>query len=157
VSSFPGSQSLARGRSYFSLVAGTSPGAGNNFTYVVAGEYVQTPLSVHVRVTADATVATRQPKLVFTDQGGTEFAAVASSVGVTASQAKTYQFAAAFGGILTGVDAAVTTGLPLPQIPLLPGFQLQFLIGNIQAGDTITAIFLYIERAHLDYGAAGDV
>ena len=120
------------------------PGAGNDFSYTVPAGVRLRVRGLAIKLTTDATVSDRRIVITVTDPDGgisqAEFMNAVQAASKTVNNVLGPGSRAAtgpVGGILTAPIAS--------EIVLTPGDVLESDIKNIQAGDTLTKIYLLVE------------
>jgi hypothetical protein len=126
------------------LAYGTSPAAGAKFASPSDQADAIRLVSVHFRLTPDATVANRTPYVEFLDQAGSRFALSGAPVSVPASDVTDFYFSAWRTYADWEVDSTVI--VPLERTLLLRGQSWKIGATNLQAADTITAVRFVYER-----------
>lgn len=133
------------GRFFPDYLTGASPSAGSNFTLGLDSRWSWRFVQVRFLFTADANVANRYVHVDFTDPGGVAWVANGAGVVVTASTTnQEFQFQAhrTIAEWATGTPVLA----PLADTFVIPGWQLRIVADNIQAGDTITGVRMYVEK-----------
>lgn len=118
------------------------PGGGANFNYTVYAGYSHLFIAVEYTLVCDGTVISRVPGLVF-EVDGHEYH-ISYSANANAGATRTLDW---YAGIDRTPDAWIVNNrlqLPLPcPLYLRAGDHIKSKVINIQAGDQITAIYLY--------------
>jgi hypothetical protein len=140
------------GVGYQDTIAPANPGAGNNLAVVVEGRNWLRVLQAIATINTDATVANRFVSLDFINARGTTFSRNAAGLVVTAS---TVNQVFDWNEQRTDAQWATNTPVlaPVSSMFLAPATTIQITLDNKQAGDTITAVMLTVER--YDTGPAG--
>lgn len=133
------------GLGYPDWIDPTAPAAGANFVHVVGGTHYERLLAVRATISTDSNVANRFVSVDYINARGTTYCRNAAGVVVTASTTgQVFEWNAA----RTVAEWATNTPVlaPLLMAFLPPAFQVQITLDNIQVGDTITAVHLWVEK-----------
>jgi hypothetical protein len=138
-------QPFGYGLAYPDWLDVTTPAAGANASVVVGGENSIRVVAARATLVTDANVASRVLTLDYLDGRGNTRCRNGAGVTVTASDTgETYEWNNSRG------SAEWNTGTPVfaPLAPLLipPGCTIRFTVTNIQAGDQLSALSLWVER-----------
>lgn len=139
---------FAYGRGYLERVAPAQPAAGAGFTYSVAGGFYARVLAVLCQLTTDATAANRWVEARVTDADGTVWERFGAGVLIPASTTVQLAWSDERGEsewATAGADASPIY-MPLPARFLQPTEQLRVAVGNVQAGDQLSAVRISVER-----------
>jgi hypothetical protein len=130
------------------VVSGTNPAAGSEISETVptGARWLLTALAF--TLVTDATVALRQPTLLYDGGSATDFFRSGSPGSQTASQTNSYQFAGGMPLATLVGTIAVLAGLPDAHV-LLPGHRFRTATANLQAGDDY-ATPIYVVREWLE-------
>ena len=123
-------------------ITGTDPDAGAEISEVVPARRRWRILAVRFTFVTDATVADRLVHLHI-DDGVNTFADICVTTAHQASVTKTYNFSN-FGS--TQLNPANCLYIPLPPLPLSPGFRIRTATDLIEAGDNFGAPQLLVEE-----------
>lgn len=121
------------------------PAAGSPFTFKVGSKTYDMVITAQGKFTTSAVVANRTPYLAYLDGDGREFARFSSGVVIAASDSTTETWGISFGTLVTSGPGFTTAGLTGVLLP--PGYELQLGMGNMDVGDTITDVSLWVHRA----------
>lgn len=129
---------------YYRVLPLANPAAGADFTITGPGQGGWRLISVRFRLTADATVAGREPALI-ADDGTTAFFQTVVRGGHSAGATQDY---GTVPGAFDGGGADPFRGMPWPEkgIWLEPGWRVRSSILNLQAGDQISNIGFVVEE-----------
>lgn len=133
-------QDILKNRFRITLLTPANPPAGTEMTVTVPAGKIYIPISFYGVFIADATVATRVPRLQYRN-GATVFAQVRGGVSIIASGAS-----AVFGN-KNSVPLTLGTGgieFTVPEIPVEAGEVIATAVQNLQAGDTWSALALKV-------------
>ena len=121
-----------------------NPGAGNNFTYTVPAGVRLKVRGIAFHLVTDANVVNRRAIIRIVDPDGGISGAEWANAAITANLNVNITFApnsrAATGILGAGLSSTLSS-----KLMLIPGDELQSIIQNIQAGDTLTKIYLLVE------------
>lgn len=123
-------------------ITGTDPAAGAEISEVVPDRRRWRILAVRFSLTTDATAADRIVHLHL-DDGTSIFADVCVTTAHAASITKVYNFSN-YGS--TQLAPTTCLYIPLPPLPLMPGYRIKTITDNLQAGDDFTAPQLLVEE-----------
>jgi len=139
---------IAKGQRQKKLIA--APGAGNDLTQDVTAEEAWRLLGVHLKYTADATVATRRLNLILGELFGnfaTNFI-IPTPGDIVASEAWDLNFYIGANSVVNSTSKNQTAALP-DQIILQNGDFVKTSTTAIQAGDQIAYIYFILEKYFL--------
>lgn len=142
---------LGRRQGTLDVINPASPAAGSNFSFTVGSLNVVAArlISVRATITTDANVANRYFALDFIGGRSLTMIRNAPTLLVTANTAATvFQWDIAHS--LSEWNTSTPVYAPLVDTLLLPGWSIQLTIDSIQAGDTITAIAIVLEKYYGD-------
>lgn len=143
---------FAAGLGYQDLIPLTAPGAGSNLSFPVEGRSWIRILGAIATITTDANVANRVPSLDYLTARGNVYFRNFPPLVVTAGTAATvFHWQSGLGQSQWAGNTPVKVDLRALFLP--PGTIVRLTLDNIQAGDTITAPLLYVER--FDTGPLG--
>ena len=125
------------------LQVGANPGAGNQFSTTVPDNQRWYLRSLTMTLTNGAAVANRRFVLGFT-LAGQNIWLQAAAVLLTAGQAAAYFYGQ--GAVSDSAGAVNLYNYEIPPFLLGPGWIIQTLVQNLQAADTLTAIYINIEQ-----------
>jgi len=132
----------ARGDTF--LLRGTAPGAGNNFSFPVPGDYIARPVACVFTLTTSNHAANRYVTVEYQDGGGVAYAVSAAATRIAASNTQRYC------GSVTRGTSEVATGtdvlFPLSSAYCFPGSNIAILVASIDTADTLTGIMFVIDR-----------
>jgi hypothetical protein len=123
----------------------TTPAAGATASYTVAGENAVRLIAARSTLTTDANAANRSHTVDYLDARGITRVRNGAGLVVTANTtAQTFEWSSA----RTVAEWAANTPVYVPLLPAIlpPGFTIKFTVTNIQAGDTLTGLSLYVEK-----------
>lgn len=129
---------------FIESVAVRTPAAGQNATRAVPSETWELIDMVRCTLIADANVANRFVSVDFLDGDDIIVGRIQSPGAVVAGQTYGFTFATRVGQVLNGGTNEQAFGLPDVMMP--PGFKVRVAVGNIQAGDQLTAIRFHMRR-----------
>jgi hypothetical protein len=141
------------GEGFQQRIRPASPGAGAALTQAlsVGGNYPMRLLSARAQLVTSATVANRSISVRFLDSDGNTVEDNGPGVFQTASDTVVYQ-----GQIRRSMSEWSSSGtdrttvyFPLNDVVLSPGDSVSVRVGNMQAGDQLSAIVLVVERFEL--------
>lgn len=136
---------LGYGVGYPDQLDPASPAAGANFALTVDGAWVLRPLAVKYQIDTDANAANRFVSVDYIDARGITRHRNAAGLVVTASTtAQVFDHSVSRGVAEWAANTPVLA--PLEPFFLYPGYTLQITVDNKQAGDTITAIHMLVEK-----------
>lgn len=121
-----------------SLFTPPAPAAGASYSYTIPGNYLVQPLSVHVRLVADANVASREVVVEYQDAAGSRFDLNGVATTVTAGLTADYVFSAYQA--VAEFTVASSALVPLHPVILVPTEILKITVVNIQATDQLSLI-----------------
>ncbi len=124
-------------------IAGTTPGAGADFTQTVPTSARWKPRAVEATLTTSAAVASRNPRLQVTD-GANVLYTLDVSDGIAASS--TVIFSWVMGWPLTPATTAFATRAFPADSPVFGGWIIRAQTANLQVGDTWTAVRFAVEE-----------
>jgi len=139
---------FTHGRGYPEAVALPDPSAGDPLLYTVTGAYWERLLALTLTLTTDANPGNRAVVLELLDQDGRVIAAVPPAAVQAASLARVYSYLATAAAPSGPVGDTLLA--PLPRVFLLPLWQAQVRVANVQAGDQLSAAVIYRERFATD-------
>lgn len=135
---------FAYGRGFFDVLAGAAPGAGSDFTFTESGQWLTRVISAAFRLTTSAVAANRIVTCNYEDGNGNTLIRAGAAVAVLANSTQD------FSGTIDGPSGAWNTGTPvffsLAHFFIEPGRLFRIHVANIDAGDTLTNIFVGVER-----------
>jgi hypothetical protein len=145
-------QPFSHGVGYQDFIPLTTPAAGANLSFTVAGDRFIRILGARATITTSATVANRFVSLDFINARAQTWMRNAAGLVVTAS---TTNQAFEWIGQRTDAQWAANTPVLLPVYPifLYPGMVVQITLDSIQAADQISLASLTVER--FDTGDVG--
>ena len=117
-----------------------NPGAGNNWSVTVPNNVLLHLRGVSFQFLTDANVANRYPTLLV-NNGTADVIVIPSVVLQTASVTYQWCFSIEAYPITTAVNNHATARIPR-QVVMAPGWTLSSSVWNLQAGDTITNIYI---------------
>lgn len=137
---------FARGEGFQNLVVGVAPGAGNNYRYTLDSNYHNRLLAIRFTLTASAVAANRVATVDYLRSDGDVALSDAPAVVQTASSTGVYNGTERAGGIAfnTGTPAF----FPLSGFWLDDVARIGITVAAIDTGDTLTAIYLWLEQIH---------
>lgn len=141
---FPGAHNLQR----LEPVVGTNPGAGSSYAAQVPAGEVWIIRAVTATLTTSAVAGNRYPYLALSGPSfvGTWFrSAVDTNILATATCACYWAHVGA--NALNNVTVAATMSIPV--FALCEGMNISIIVNGMDAGDTLTNIYLVIERYKL--------
>jgi hypothetical protein len=121
-----------------------NPGAGNNFTMSLAGNFRWELISMKFRLVTDANAADRHPDLDIVTVG-TNTIIIHTEKIITASITTDIAWLAGFPIHTAAEVTRMTLGFP-QSLPLNGGGSISSVITQIQAGDNLTGIIGYFRR-----------
>lgn len=125
-------------------IAVRNPAAGANLTITAPGDGGWRIMCLALTFATDATVASREFRLLADDGTTTFFATFADEVQVASlSWLHSVVSGAPYGGALTG---AILLPWPTDGLWLPPGHRLRTDITNLQSGDQISAVGMMVEE-----------
>lgn len=127
----------------------TNPAAGADFVLTVPGGRIWRLLSLRAQLLTDANAANRNVTLRV-DDGNGDFAHYPFNTTHAASIDRRYCWV---WGPTSAFEASGSSGnlvQPGPQFLLLPGWRLEVVTGNVQAGDQWSAITAMVEEGSAD-------
>jgi hypothetical protein len=122
-----------------------SPAAGANYSRTVQGQHWERFLAARCLITTDGNAANRLVSLDFINARGTTYVRNAASVVVTASTTN-QAFEWNIGRTIAEWNTNTPVFCPLMSTFLQPAFTVQITLDNIQAGDQISGIHLWMEK-----------
>lgn len=148
----PGFVSAGEAASFYrgapSVIEVAAPAAGADWTQTVPGRAFWRVLFARAQLVTDATVASRLAGVRITDGSRSIFDAVLSAA-ISASTTTIVNWS---DSAITNAGVVRTTITPnqvsvtMPELFLLPGFQIQSLTAALQAGDQWSAVRLWVEE-----------
>lgn len=138
-------QPFGWGLGYPDWVDPSAPAAGSNFVHTVGGQHYERLLGARCLITTDSNAANRFVSVDYINARNITYCRNAWAgviVASTTNQAFEWNCARASGEHAT--NTPVLAPLFLTFLP--PGFQIQITLDNIQVGDTITSIHLWLEK-----------
>lgn len=126
------------------LVYGTTPAAGAHYSAAIPGQFITRLLSLHVKLVADANVASREVTIEYRNADGLRFALAGINTTVVASQTAYYEFSVFQPEAVATVDSSAL--VPLPPLLLMPTFDFRVYVVNIQATDQLSQVRYVWER-----------
>jgi hypothetical protein len=123
---------------FTSSVTAPKPAAGLEYTYAIAGQYIEIPMIVVFSFTTSGTVAARIPYVRVTDGGSGIILLAPPPALQTATTFIDYVYTVGSAYAFGPVGAIATMGMPA--VALLPSCLLQIQIGSLQAGDQLSNI-----------------
>lgn len=142
---WPGSAvvSMGGGQGGLDAIAGADPAAGVEWSITVPAGARWRVRSVTATLVTDATVANREPSIVFTADGAV-VASVPSGVAHVASQTRRYSW---FPQSVRGAGAAsLDVIVPIPALELRAGDTITSVTTALVAGDNWGAPIVYVDR-----------
>ncbi len=138
-------QPFGWGLGYPDWIDPASPAAGANFVHTVGGSHYERLIAATATVTTDANVANRFVSLDYMNARGVTYARNGAGLVLTASTSATvFQWNSARTVAEWAAGTPVLVPLMLAFCP--PGFMWQITLDNIQVGDAITAVHLWVEK-----------
>jgi hypothetical protein len=131
---------LSTGRVFIDRLRPTSPGAGSALTIALDPTYLWRPLSIRFQLDTSASAANRWPTVDYTDPEGNVYLrnGIAKVFAAnTVAQVCDFNYQRGAGEWVSGSDVLA----PLADVFLPAGWQIRVNVANIQAADTITAVF----------------
>lgn len=122
-----------------------SPTVGTNYVHTVGGIHQQRILAATATLTTDANVANRLMSLDFTNARGVTYMSNAASVLVTASTTNQV-FYWSISQSISEWNTGTPVWVPMLNAFLPPAFTAVFKVANIQAGDQLSNIHLWVEN-----------
>jgi len=140
--------SFSYGRGFTERVAGTAPAAGQPFTFAMDGRYNTRPVAVLAQLVTAAGAANRWPELRALDADGTVWNRWGGAPFITASLTVqlVWQLGRGDDGFTIAGADSTPYYMPLTDVWLEGSDQLRIFVGNMQAGDALTAPRLVLER-----------
>lgn len=134
------------GREYFpDHVLGAQPAAGAGFVFKLDATWGWRFRAVRFRLVADANAANRFVTVDYCDAEGTVWESNPALAVQIAAATQDYDFARnrniGVSGIATQPQFTTLTDVWLP-----PGWQLRINVANVQVGDQLSAIRLYVDK-----------
>lgn len=120
------------------------PVPANNFTYTVPAGVRLHVRGIAFKFATDATVASRRALIKVIDPDGAISGAEWANSPISASSITTITFAPNSRAATTTLLGILTATMS-SKLVLIPGDKLQSSIQNMQAGDTLTKIYLLVE------------
>lgn len=139
---------FAYGRGFTERVLGATPAAGQPANLAMDGRYNTRPLMVTAQLVTTAGAANRWAELRALDADGTVWYRWGRGAFITASLTAVLVWELGLGEssfVSAGVDASPMF-MPLSDVWLEGGDSLRVFVGNMQAGDTLTAVRAVFER-----------
>ena len=124
------------------IITVTSPAAGAEWTQNVQSGAVWYVQAITQKVVTSAVVANRVPTITYTD-GTTIFARLPPANNQAASLTNRYGYYLGYGVALS-ISGIGGVSSPLPNIPLLSGMSISSLTVNLDVGDQISEVNLYV-------------
>jgi hypothetical protein len=122
-----------------------TPAAGATASYTVDGKFAVRVLAARLSITTDANAANRLVTLDYIDERNNTRLRNGAGLVVTANtSAQTFEFDAHRGVAEWAANTPVFS--PLAPFFLYPGFSVKFNVTNIQVGDAISALSLWLEQ-----------
>lgn len=125
------------------VYTGTDPAAGVEVSITVPSTEVWDVMGVHLTLATDATAGTRWVRLS-AENATTRFMFLAAPAGQAASLSRSYSFVDTGYTLDASSPGSQIIGMPL--LTLGPGWKINTLTQNIQAGDNFAAPVLYVVR-----------
>lgn len=138
-------ETYGEGFGYQDTLDPANPGAGNNLSILVGGENWLRVLDAIATINTDANAANRFVSLDFINPRGITYVRNAAGLVLTAN---TTNQVFMWSEQRTDAQWAANTPVlaPVSSVFLPPGSTVQITVDNKQAGDTITAVHLVVER-----------
>lgn len=141
----PPVEPYGHGRGYVDFLNPSNPAAGSGLVQKLDTTWLWRPLSIRFALATDANAANRFPTVDYTDPDGNVWVRNAAGLVLTANTpAQTFDFNAQ----RTVAEWAANTDVlaPLSDFFIPGGWQIRINVANVQAGDQISAIRLYVEK-----------
>lgn len=143
----PPLEAYAGAAPYVQLVDGTTPDAGDNYSYEIPGGISATPLSVFATLETDGTAADRMLALEYQDGNGAPYLIAGAPVTVLASSTQRFCWHPQAGASAWPVEDAAIAALPVQ--PIYGPHRIALRIFNGEAGDQISVVRLALELVPL--------
>ena len=131
------------------VVRPAAPGAGNEFTQVVSGEFWVVLLALFVRLNTDANAASRTLRLEYRDDADGVYDVMGNPVTYPANTTnEDYSFS--IYQPRGEWEVSTTNLVPLHPLPLPPTHDFHIEVTNIQVGDTLTLIRYVVQEFYSD-------
>lgn len=135
---------LSFGRGYRTIAAQTVPALGQPFGIKVPGNRVWRPAALQATLATSATVSNRNLRYAVINPDGVEVLRVSANASVTASSTAIVQFAVGLGSPYGASDGSIM--VPIPDLFLEAGYQIQVNAANLQVGDQLSNIQLITDE-----------
>ena len=135
---------FSHGRAFSETLKGTSPAAGAGYSLTVSGAYAERFMACRFQLVTSATSANRIVTVDYVNPGAGIFASAGPTAIQTASLTNMYCGTQGFGA--SDWNTGTAAFFNLPNIILLPGFQLQINVAAIDTTDQLSAITFLRER-----------
>lgn len=133
------------GLAYPNWLDPVAPAAGQNYIHTVGGIHQQRILAATCTLTTDANVANRLMSLDFVNARGVTYMSNAASVLVTAGTTNQVYYWAISQSI-SEWNTGTPVWVPLLNVFLPPAFTAVFKVANIQVGDQVSNVHLWLEN-----------
>ena len=137
-------QLLGHGHAFSEVVPVTSPAAGAGFTYKNTGLYWELVDSLSFSMVTGSNAANRLTTLTVKHADGTPLATVPSAAALTASKTGYYTYLQNYSATTGATDGPFLN--TFPAIFLQPDWTVNVAVGNIDAADQISGIYLNVQR-----------
>lgn len=123
----------------------TAPAAGLTFTHTIGGSHYERILAARATFTSDANAANRLVTLDFVNARGTTFVQNGASTVITANTTGQV-FEWDIGRTVAEWNANTPIWSPLARFLMPPAFTVVFNVSNIQVGDQLTGLSMWVEK-----------
>lgn len=123
----------------------TSPAAGAAASYTVTGDNYVRVLAARASITTDSNTANRIVSLDFVNARSVTYCRNAAAVVVTASTTN-QAFEWQYGRGTSEWNTNTPVFAPIMLAPLAPGFTVKFSVDNVQVGDQLSGLKLWVEK-----------
>lgn len=135
---------FSHGRAFSETLTGTSPAAGSGYSLTVSGAYAERFMTCRVTLISSSAAANRIVTVDYVNPGAGIFASAGPTAIQTASLTNQYNGMVGFG--TSDWNTGTAAYFSLPNLILLPGFQLQINVANIDTSDQLSGITFLRER-----------
>lgn len=135
---------FSHGRAFSETFAGTSPAAGSGFSLTVSGAYAERFMACRFTLVSSSAAANRIVTVDYVNPGAGIFASAGPTAIQTASLTNLYCGMVGFGS--SDWNTGTAAFFSLPNLILLPGFQLQINVAAIDTADQLSGITFLRER-----------
>lgn len=137
-------QPFGQGLFYPDFISGAQPAAGANYALTVPGDYWLRVLGCLFTLATDSNAANRAVSLDFIN--GRAVTYLRNGFGATIAASTTQQVQFQVGRGTTEVTTGTVLYVPLCDLILQSGSQVQITVGSIQVGDQLSGIQLAVEK-----------